>query len=79
MFARAFILIVWVLMNQTMMNAFGQIAGARILSGAIDMYAPMSGTIYAVGKMEGQTWDITAEWINGYPGIIVFTNPQSDL
>lgn len=66
-------------MNQTQMDAFGQIAKAKILSGVIDQYGPMSGTIHAVGKRDGQTWDIRTEWINGYPGIIVFTNPQPEL
>ena len=79
MLARAFICLLVMLLNQTMMDAFGKIAGAKIVSGHIDLYAPLSGTIYAVGELEGQTWDITAEWINGYPRIIVFTNPSKNL
>jgi hypothetical protein len=76
---RALILIVWMLMTPKMMSAFGQIAGAEIISGCVDLSGPMTGTVYAVGKMEGQVWDITAEWENGYPSVIRFTNPQSDL
>jgi hypothetical protein len=76
---RAFILIIWMLLTPKMMDAFGQIAGAEIISGCMDLSGPMTGKVYAVGKMDGVTWDITAEWENGYPTVIRFMNPQSDL
>ena len=76
---RAFIALLWVLMSPQAMDAFGQLTRAEITSGVMDLEDAMTGTIYAIGKKNGQTWQIEAGWRNGYPLYFLFTNPEPGL
>ena len=78
MLARVSILI-WFLLSPAALDALSKITEAEIISGQADLYAPMSGTIHATGRKDGQTWDIEVEWKNGYPRIVKFSNPQAGL
>ena len=81
MLARALISawVVWALLSPNAMNAFGKITQSQIISGCMELESAMTGNIYAIGKKDGQTWNISAKWENGYPVEIKFHDPQSDL
>lgn len=61
------------------MSALGQICEAEIISGVMQLDKGLSGTIYATGKKNGQTWEIRVEWKNGIPHRIELSNPQLEM
>ncbi len=80
MLTRAFIVLclIWVAMSPQAMDAFGQICGAEIISGVMDLQDEQV-YIYATGSRDGQSWGITCRWKNGRPVWIAFANPRPEL
>ena len=76
---RALILGIVVLLSPQAMSVFSQVAKADIISGYMDLDEPMTGMIYATGRRDGITWEITCKWVNGLPQYVVFGNPIPDL
>lgn len=65
-------------MSPAAMEAFGQISGAVILAGVMDLQ-PDQVMIYAVGRQGGQVWEITCRWVHGRPAWIVFKGRGLEL
>ena len=70
--------LVIVAMSPAALDAFGQITGAVILSGTMDL-EEHEVKIFAVGIKDGLTWEITTRWIGGMPQCLVFANPRTNL
>jgi hypothetical protein len=74
----AIVCLVLITMSPAAMEAFGQITGATILSGTMDL-GEGEVSISAVGVKDGLVWDIKSEWKNGYPQWIHFLNPRPSI
>jgi hypothetical protein len=70
--------LIWVSMSPTAMSAFGQICGAEITAGIMDLQDDQA-MLYAIGIKDGQSWGITCQWKSGRPAWIVFANPRPEL
>ena len=74
--ASIFACLILVTMSPAAMEAFGQISGATILSGTMDLGNDFRVRIVAMGIRDGVCWEIESKWENGYPQWIKFLNPQ---
>lgn len=76
----AFVLVCLVLvaMSPAAMEAFGQITGAVIVSGVMEL-GETESYIFAVGVKDGQSWEITCKWVGGMPQCLYFQDPQPIL
>ena len=67
--------LILVAMSPAAMEAFGQIAGAVILSGTMDLLES-EAWIFASGIKDGQVWNIWCKWAGGYPQCVYFLDPR---
>ena len=70
--------LILIAMSPAAMEAFGQITGAVILSGTMDL-GEHEVIIHAVGIKDGLSWEISCRWIGGRPQWLIFENPRTIL
>ena len=70
--------LILVAMSPAAMDAFGQIAGAVIVGGVMDL-GESESWIFAIGIKDGQSWEIYCRWAGGLPQCVYFLDPQPIL